>query len=668
MFAGMSLGTELKRYSKGVMPRVAIITIVLLPLLYGAMYLWVFWNPFDEVNKLPVALVNEDTGASSQGRDLRAGDEVAASLQASGQLDLRPTDAADAADGLAHGRYYFTITIPTDFSAAIASATGDDPRKATIDFTFNDANNYLASVIGNNAATQVVDAINEKIGEQAVDQVLLGLQSAGGGLVRAADGAGQLAEGLGRANDGAQKLADGAGELSSNLVTARDGAAKLADGNAKLADGITAATDPLVPLLADAQSLKVSAQTAKDLGQVSAQLSGLLGAVGEAGTQQSQAAQTLSKVLTTLRRSGDPNQRALADALTPVLSFLQTGGVDPGTTAQAQRLGAQTETLSKQFADPESPLRSMLEQLNSGGLDQKVTELRSGAQQLKTGSQSLADGLVQLTDGSRKLDSGANELAEGMPQLHDGAQQLATGLSDGVRQIPDFGGDAQRQTVAGNMSTPVALKSVTHNPAPTFGAGFAPFFLTLALFIGAMIILMLIKPLQTRSVIGGLGGLRSVLASYWPAVALAAAQVVVMFTVAHYGVGLNAAHAVGLLLFMLLIAGSFLAVIQMLNILLGVAVGRVATLAFLMVQIVASGGIYPVPTTATPAQVLHPWDPMSYAVTGMRQMISGGVDGRFWTAVAVLGSILVVSMLISAWGVRRNRQYSMVQLFPPIQV
>ena len=59
---------------------------------------------------------------------------------------------------------------------------------------------------------------------------------------------------------------------------------------------------------------------------------------------------------------------------------------------------------------------------------------------------------------------------------------------------------------------------------------------------------------------------------------------------------------------------------------------------------------------------------MSYAVTGMRQMISGGVDGRFWTAVAVLGSILVVSMLISAWGVRRNRQYSMVQLFPPIQV
>ena len=59
----MSLGTDLKRYSRGTLPRVAIITVVLLPLLYGAMYLWAFWNPFAEVNKVPVALVNADRGA-----------------------------------------------------------------------------------------------------------------------------------------------------------------------------------------------------------------------------------------------------------------------------------------------------------------------------------------------------------------------------------------------------------------------------------------------------------------------------------------------------------------------------------------------------------------------------------------------------------------------------
>ncbi|MFC0315624.1 YhgE/Pip family protein [Gordonia phosphorivorans] len=628
MLAGMSLGTELKRYSKGVMPRVAIVTIVLLPLLYGAMYLWVFWNPFDDVNKMPVALVNEDTGAQVQGERLAAGDEVVANLKASGQLDLRSVDAAEAADGLAHGRYYFTITIPQDFSSAIASATGSDPHKATVEFTFNDANNYLATVIGNNAAAQVTAALNEKIGEQAVDQVLVGLQSAGGGLVEAADGARQLADGLGTANAGAQRLSQGADELAANMGTAREGAAQLAAGNAQLADGIAAATAPLLPLLDQASSLSTSAASAAELARVAGQV---------------------------------------ADLLEPVHGVLVRAGVDPALTSELGQLAGQARSLSNQMGGANGS-SSLLAQLQSGDLSQKVEQLRSGAAQLKTGSAALSDGLVQLSDGSDQLAQGAGQLAAGLPQLDDGANRLATGLADGVSAIPDFGDAAQRQDVAGNLSTPVALREVTHNPAPTFGVGFAPFFLTLALFIGAMIIWMLIKPLQPRPVIAGVGGLRAVLWSYWPAFLIAAAQVLVMFVVAQFAVGLNAAHAVGLVAFMLLISAAFLAVMQMFNVILGVAVGRVMSLAFLMVQIVASGGIYPVPTTATPAQVLHPWDPMSYAVTGMRQMISGGVDSRFWVAVAVLAGLLVVSLVISAWGARRNRQYTMVQLFPPIQV
>jgi putative membrane protein len=120
--------------------------------------------------------------------------------------------------------------------------------------------------------------------------------------------------------------------------------------------------------------------------------------------------------------------------------------------------------------------------------------------------------------------------------------------------------------------------------------------------------------------------------------------------------------------FMLLVSAAFLALIQMFNSVLGVAVGRVMSLAFLMVQIVASGGIYPVETTAKPAQILHPYDPMGYAVTGMRQLISGGVDYRLGISVAVLAGVMLGSLAISSWAARRNRQYTMEQLYPPIQV
>ncbi len=99
MLAGMSLGTDLKRYSRGVLPRIALITIVLMPLLYGAMYLWAFWNPFAAVNKVPAALVNADQGADVSGKPLRAGDQVAKALQDSGQLLLHEVSADDAPRG-----------------------------------------------------------------------------------------------------------------------------------------------------------------------------------------------------------------------------------------------------------------------------------------------------------------------------------------------------------------------------------------------------------------------------------------------------------------------------------------------------------------------------------------------------------------------------------------
>ncbi len=83
---------------------------------------------------------------------------------------------------------------------------------------------------------------------------------------------------------------------------------------------------------------------------------------------------------------------------------------------------------------------------------------------------------------------------------------------------------------------------VNNNPAATFGTGFAPFFMPLALFIGALIVWMLLTPLQSRPIVNGLGALRVVLASYWPGLLIVVCQVVVMYLVVHFGVGLHAKY------------------------------------------------------------------------------------------------------------------------------
>jgi putative membrane protein len=664
----MSLGTDVKRYSRGALPRIAIITVILMPLLYGAMYLWAFWNPFAEVGKVPVALVNQDRGAQVQGQQLKAGDEVASALLTSGQLDLHETSAAAAAKGVASGDYYFSITLPEDFSADVASPSGGDPQQAKIRFTFNDANNYLATVIGQNASREVLNQVNASIGQRTVGTVLTGLTDAGAGLKRAADGADQLASGLIAANDGARELATGSQALAAGLDTARDGSAQLASGTQRLDTAVDTAIDPLIHVLDRVGDLKLDPDR---VGQAAQRLSGAVRSttdrIAALNVDQAQAAAIVNQAVGFLRNNPDPAVRDTGEFLAGAQGLLQAHGLDPTTDAGLIRLRDSATDLENELADPNSTLRTFLTRALNGGLRSDVVQLRNGVDQLNSGAKQLNSGLVQLASGGDRISAGATQLADGTGQLEAGGRELATKLREGSTQVPSWT-PAQRTQVAHTLSAPVALDLVNDNPAPTFGAGFAPFFLPLALFIGALIVWMLLTPLQSRPVVNGLGALRVVLASYWPGLVIVACQVLVMYVVVHFGVGLNAKYPVATVAFLGLVGATFLALIQMFNALFGVAVGRVITLAFLMLQLVSAGGIYPVETTAKPFQIIHPFDPMTYAVNGLRQLTVGGIDSRLWIAIAVLVGLLAASLAASSWAARRNRQYTMQRLHPPIEV
>ncbi|CCM63488.1 hypothetical protein BN381_230023 [Candidatus Microthrix parvicella RN1] len=51
MIAGLSLGSDARRYFHFSLPRLAIVTVIQMPLLYDALYLWTFWNPFGGVDE-----------------------------------------------------------------------------------------------------------------------------------------------------------------------------------------------------------------------------------------------------------------------------------------------------------------------------------------------------------------------------------------------------------------------------------------------------------------------------------------------------------------------------------------------------------------------------------------------------------------------------------------
>src|SRR5690349_19089075 len=170
----MALG-ELRRITAGRLPKIAVLALAVIPLLYGGLYLYANHDPYGNLRHVPAAVVVDDTGATTaQGNRLDAGAQVAKDLLASRSFDWRRTSAADAEDGVRTGRYDFAVTLPADFSSALASSGRFEPRQGVLTLTTNDANNYLARTIADQVTLQVRDSLARQVGEQAASTFLSG--------------------------------------------------------------------------------------------------------------------------------------------------------------------------------------------------------------------------------------------------------------------------------------------------------------------------------------------------------------------------------------------------------------------------------------------------------------------------------------------------------------
>jgi putative membrane protein len=638
MLAGLTLGSEIKRFGRSRMTRAAIVVLMLLPLVYGALYLWAYWDPFGHTNKMPVALVNSDRGAVVSGQPFNAGAEIVKSLTADGSLDWHVVSPDDARSGVEHGKYYFMLELPPGFSAAIASPVTGQPKKANLIAVYNDANNYISTSIGRTAISQVLNAVSSRISGQAVNQMLSVVVSSGSGVKQAADGAAQLD--------------NGAGQLVAGLDTARTGSETLATGAKQLSDGINQATDPLLAVTKAVSQIGANTQQLQQGATALQQANDQIGAIA---TAQDAAATSLSAVIDQLSGSQDPVAANAANTLRGIQDQLRGHQFTPEIRQRLTDAQNAAIAMTTGLRNPGSPLGAALDQVGSKGqeLTNKLTQLRDGAQQVASGNAQLASGIAKLDDGARQLKAGSAE--------------LASKLADGAKQVPNWTTE-QKNAVADTIGGPVQLETSHENAAPNFGTGMAPFFLTLALFFGALVLWMVLRPLQSRAVAAEVLPIRVVLASYLPAAVIAIFQAAILYCVVRFALGMHVVHPVAMLAFMILISCAFVAATQAINAVVGPAVGRVLIMALLMLQLVSAGGMYPVETTSKPFQFLHRFDPMTYGVNGLRQLILGGIDARLWQALIVLFVISAVALAISSLSARRDQLWNLNRLLPAIKM
>ncbi len=685
---------ELKRFGRGKLPRAALAALLLLPLLYGALYLWSFWDPYGKLDKIPVALVNADNGATVKGQRLTAGEDISGKLLDSKTFDWHRTSAAEARKGVADGTYYLSLTVPSDFSRQIATSSGKSPETGALKVRTNDANNYIVGQISRSVFSEVRAAASTKASRGFYDNIFISFADIHGETERAAKSADKLGKGIGKAKKGADDLAkglakakEGSRDLKSGLGTLYQGSGTLKTGASGVADGTQSLSDKVNDVAAKVRPFLK--EHGKEIGDVS-QL------VADASQKASDSLDTLPETTSTAATKA----RKASDELAADYRTRCEGAVpaDPDCPALKKSVAA-ADTAADVAEDVNKLVQDHTTQLDAlgGHLDdlhdqalwlaqnaphlgtdldtavRKVNALNSGAQKVAKGAGTLHTGLSTAKTGAFDLDSGvgkarggADTLGGGMFRLVDGTGKLSGGLHDGADKIPDYG-KQDRDARTEVMADPVRLVNQALHKAPNYGTGFAPYFIPLSLWVGAMVAYMLIQPLNRRALAVGASSWRIAFAGWLPVAAIGVCQTLALMAVLHWAIGLQMARAAGTLGFLMLVTACFAAIVQWLNARFGPA-GRILVLALLMLQLTSAGGTYPVQTSPRFFNAIHPFLPMTYVVDGLRRLITGGGLGPVWLACGVLLGFSVAALALTAWSARRKQVWSVDRLHPELSL
>lgn len=376
--------------------------------------------------------------------------------------------------------------------------------------------------------------------------------------------------------------------------------------------------------------------------------------------------------------------------------------LDSGATAVAQGAGTLCDGITKldsgaatladgsakladgtgKVADGASTLNSGASQLadGTGELKNGTGNLHNGAQQLADGEKeavdgqnklhdgatTLQDGSSQLADGTGKLNSSTDQIADGTGQLKDGTGQLSTGLQNGTRQIPNLN-EEQQKDVASVMSSPVDLEHSSLANGRNYGEGMGPFFMCLALWIGGLMLVQTLRPLNNRALASKAPTARIILGSWLPFGLIGIAQAVLMFAAVKFGLGFQMAHPWLAFLFLCFVATIFTLFIHGVVVFFG-SPGKLIALIIMILQLITAGGTMPYETLPHAMRWMHDFFPMGYAVTGMRRLSYGINESSLMPIMMYLLLWGAVGLVLGYLGTRRDRIWSLKKLIPEITV
>ena len=382
----------------------------------------------------------------------------------------------------------------------------------------------------------------------------------------------------------------------------------------------------------------------QSLSGLGAQLGQLQSAVGQINTAANQALpgattaiENLSQVNTALNQQVLPETQALTSGVSQLQTQLSSGASQLMTGVTAYTTGV------TQLAAGGAKLVANNSSIQSGGsqLTAGLSTLAANSSQLVSGSGQLASGSQQLISGADQLYNGSQTLTSGISSLRTGSETLTNSLSDASQQLSVVSVDEKN---AQAVSQPVALEHRDEDSVKTNGVGMAPYMVSVALMVAALSAnVIFVKHLDNRSYKTRWDWAKGKLLLNGTIASLAALIL--------YGVllliGVDPAYPLATLGLIFLASWTFMALVTALvgwnN-----RFGSFASLIILLLQLGSSAGTYPIELSPRFFQVIQPYLPMTYSVSGLRQTISmvGNSSHQVWMLSLFLLGFMGLGLII----------------------
>ncbi|OFO27291.1 YhgE/Pip domain-containing protein [Corynebacterium sp. HMSC064E07] len=724
------------------MTGIMVFGLVLIPLLFTCFNVLASWEPFENTEKLKIAVASNDRGHRTDigAIDVNLGNEVLSKLSRNHEIDWQITDSEDAIDGTKSGDYYAAIVLPENFSTELMTFYVRGTKAPKLTLYTNEKKNALSSIITSKGASGVIQEIDKNF-TQVVASVGLGVITSLDEYLNTSDSKQALTRVQNRVDDTAARLRSGAqtarslstlvettvplvetadsilenagarmdilrngsgdgnvaGDLEAAVGNVRDSVSTALDATQSSYEGVrdrvnelvdgTQATSGATADTFDAMAAKFG-QQADGLTAMRDRLEDTVGAVVP-GVAKPGYDRAISDLNTSIART-----RGLQESFSAVAADLR-GGRDTGSSI-SQAKDAFTAAIAAVENAKNSYEQNLRPQIDA--LSEPVSRLSNDIEVIGedirgirgTISGSPVDTLRKTSAATMGLSNRFDDLAARFDEIHNALEE-AKDTGDLSRIAEAVGDDPS--ALAAQLAAPVQVEEDPVFPVQSFGAGMAPFYAALALWIGALLSSVLIRttvrsrggqkvgddeaenvvsdavddaqgdaasdeidePTSDAQINAAQADDYTRVEKYFGRFATFASVGLVQSTLMVLGlqvyVGIEPAHR-----FLMLLAGWVISLVFMMIVFSFVFTfdnaGKAICVLLLVMQVSAAGGAYPLPLVPQWVQNISPWLPGTYAIDMFRSSIAGIYEADYWKLMFML-ALFIIPSLILALGLQR---------------